>query len=46
MQYLWCWRCKSEMPMLDEAEYAFASDLYRDGMRATKEFPGEMGHSA
>ena len=22
MQWLWCWRCKSPMPMLDEDEYA------------------------
>ena len=22
MKWLWCWRCRSEMPMLDEAEYA------------------------
>jgi hypothetical protein len=21
MQMLWCWRCKSEMPMLDDDEY-------------------------
>jgi len=21
MKMLWCWRCKSEMPMLDEDEY-------------------------
>jgi len=21
MQWLWCWRCRAEMPMLDEAEY-------------------------
>lgn len=36
MQYLWCWRCKSEMPMLEEDEYAVAWSLYGDGMRATK----------
>jgi hypothetical protein len=26
------------MPMLDESEYAVARELYRGGMRATKEF--------
>jgi hypothetical protein len=38
MQMLWCWRCKAEMPMLDEAEFAEVSKLYRDGLFATKEF--------
>jgi len=38
MQMLWCWRCKSEMPMLDEIEYAEAYQLFGDGFKATKEF--------
>jgi hypothetical protein len=38
MKTLWCWRCKAEMPMLDEAEYTVALGLYRDGIRATQEF--------
>jgi hypothetical protein len=38
MQMLWCWRCKTEMPMLDEAEFAEVSRLYGEGIRATKEF--------
>ena len=45
MQYLWCWRCKAEMPMLDEAEYAVARGLYHDGMRAKKEFREKWGVS-
>jgi len=38
MKMLWCWRCKCEMPMLDESEYAEIFTLYGQGMRATKEF--------
>ena len=29
MKNLWCWRCKMEVPMLDEEEYAKATELYR-----------------
>tara|TARA_R110002050_G_C8657940_1_gene490836 strand:+ start:346 stop:648 length:303 start_codon:yes stop_codon:yes gene_type:complete len=28
MKELWCWRCKMEIPMLDEEEYAIAHKLY------------------
>lgn len=28
MQKLWCWRCKKEVGMLDEKEFAIASELY------------------
>lgn len=38
MQWLWCWRCKREMPMLDEDEYGEILNLYGDCARATKEF--------
>jgi hypothetical protein len=43
MQRLWCWRCKIEVPMLDEAEYALVHHLYSEGMRATKEFRKRWG---
>jgi hypothetical protein len=36
MKDLWCWRCKMEVPMLDEAEYKIASHLYRDGFKTGK----------
>jgi hypothetical protein len=35
---MWCWRCKQEMPMLDEDEYAVITRLYHEAFRATKEF--------
>lgn len=33
MKMLWCWRCKMEVPMLDENEYAKAEKLYSKGFR-------------
>jgi hypothetical protein len=27
---LWCWRCKMEMPMLDEIEYARVHEVIRN----------------
>ncbi len=38
MKVMWCWRCKMDVPMLDEAEFAIVSNLYSQGIRATKEF--------
>jgi hypothetical protein len=43
MQWLWCWRCKTEMPMLDEVEYFEVHRLYGEGMSATKEFRQKWG---
>ena len=43
MELLWCWRCKCEMPMLDEDEYAEVAKLYSEGIRATKEFRERWG---
>lgn len=34
MKNLWCWRCKMEVPMLNEDEYKIASKLYRDAFSA------------
>lgn len=33
MKLLWCWRCKMEVPMLDEEEYAKAYQLFGDCFR-------------
>jgi hypothetical protein len=41
MKVMWCWRCKMDVPMLDEEEYAVVSDLLRRGMSALKEFRQE-----
>jgi len=30
MRTLWCWRCKMDVQMLDEAEFSEMSDLYRE----------------
>lgn len=38
MKVMWCWRCKMDMPMLDEEEFAIVEKLYSKGMSATKEF--------
>ncbi len=34
---MWCWRCKMEMPMLEEEEFAVIAELYNQGFKATKE---------
>jgi hypothetical protein len=34
MQMLWCWRCRADMPMLDDIEYAEALRLYGAGFKA------------
>ena len=36
MKQLWCWRCKAEVPMLDDGEYRIVSKLYHDIMRSIK----------
>lgn len=45
MKIMWCWRCKCEMPMLDDEEYAVIYKLYGDCMKATKVFRQEHGLS-
>jgi len=41
MKMMWCWRCKSEMPMLDEEEYVQIHKLYGKCMEASEEFRQE-----
>ena len=36
MKKLWCWRCKMEIPMLDEEEYAIAYKLYGEAFKRRK----------
>ena len=43
MKVLWCWRCRQEMPMLDEEEYAQAFRLYGECMKGAKEFRDRLG---
>jgi hypothetical protein len=43
MQSMWCWRCKQEVPMLDEDEFAEVASLYGQGISATKEFRRKWG---
>ena len=38
MRVLWCWRCKADMPMLEEEEFASVRRLYSECIKATKEF--------
>ena len=33
MKLLWCWRCRAEMPMLDDYEWAEVAPLYNRGFR-------------
>ena len=33
MKILYCWRCKMEVPMLDEEEFAIAYRLYGEAFR-------------
>ncbi len=43
MKPLWCWRCRREVPMLDEEEYAVAYELYLDCAKAIREFRQTWG---
>lgn len=36
MKTMWCWRCKMDIPMLNEEEFAIAHDLYGQGVKNMK----------
>lgn len=36
MKNLWCWRCKMEVPMLDEEEFDQAYKLYGEAFSRRK----------
>ncbi len=36
LKLLWCWRCKTEVSMLDDEEYAIVYKLYSDILRSIK----------
>lgn len=39
MKMLWCWRCRMEVPMLDDNEYMKAGELYSQCLRDRTSFP-------
>jgi hypothetical protein len=41
MKMLWCWRCKTDVAMLDEQEYAEISALHRIGTESVKRYRRE-----
>jgi hypothetical protein len=43
MQLLWCWRCKADMPMLDEQEYAKIARLHTNGLLSVKDYRKQTG---
>lgn len=38
MRVMYCWRCRMDVPMLDEAEYTIVADLSGQAIRATQEY--------
>jgi len=39
MKMLWCWRCKAEVPMLDDDEWRRVSSLFHTGTEGTSKEP-------
>src|SRR5712664_1834760 len=38
MKIIWCWRCKADMPMLDEEEWSRIAPLMSRGLSGTKAY--------
>ncbi len=43
MKTLWCWRCRQDVPMLDEGEFAEVRDAHRQGTQAIKGYRERHG---
>lgn len=43
MEIQWCWRCQTEVPMLNEEEYLFLQDLYGQCVRGSLPFRRVFG---
>ena len=46
MQIAWCWQCKSEVPMLDEAEWSRAHAVFMQSLSAQKAEDYDRFHPA
>ena len=44
MKITWCWRCKMDVPLLDEAEYAVIQGIYADCIGGVKQH--RVAHNA
>ena len=43
MKLMWCWRCKADVPMLDEQEWSQVAPLMSPGLSATKKYRERTG---
>jgi hypothetical protein len=43
MEVLWCWRCRVEMPMLDDEEFAEVWPLYSEAIGGVKAYRERHG---
>src|SRR5882672_1519400 len=43
MKIMWCWRCKADMPMLDEQEWSRLAPLLSVSLSATKAYRERTG---
>lgn len=45
MKIMWCWRCKQDVGMLEEDEYAVIDKLYRECIKNAKKYREINGSS-